>query len=170
MWTHRCTPGVLVTGLMVFLSGSVKLWGASPTGSVKKITKIRPGHERIFVIASIRSHGRFYQGTDISKPKQADLRHLGFWCIRVYTYLSSCLKWSYWKMRLFSQSSHLRQVYPDGDWPFVTFSPRCRLDFIPPRPSIGGAINDVCYGKKTNKCATATTSTTPPQALYRWHH
>ena len=27
---------------MVFPSGSVKLWGASPTGSVKKITKIRP--------------------------------------------------------------------------------------------------------------------------------
>ena len=34
----------IFTGLMVFLSGSAKLWGASPTGSVKKITKIRPAH------------------------------------------------------------------------------------------------------------------------------
>ena len=32
--------------LMVFLSGSVKMGGASPTGSVKKITKIRPGQVR----------------------------------------------------------------------------------------------------------------------------
>ena len=29
---------------MVFFSGSVKLWEASPTGSVKKITKIRPAN------------------------------------------------------------------------------------------------------------------------------
>ena len=28
--------------LMAFPSNSVKIWGASPTGSVKKITKIRP--------------------------------------------------------------------------------------------------------------------------------
>ena len=40
---------------MVFLSGSVKMREASPTGSVKKITKIRPGLSRDSILQNLVS-------------------------------------------------------------------------------------------------------------------